>query len=111
MEEHTGQDLCKTCGMCCDGTIFKNMRVKKHELHLFTRKDTLTLPQPCEHLMECNGCKIYENRPKICHVYKCNLLDGFEANEISFDDAKEIITKTKNNPPVEAVSLFKRWEK
>jgi len=94
----TSSNLCLDCGMCCDGTLFENFRIKyPKESHLFSI-DQQYIPQRCEHLDNCNGCKIYEKRPKVCSTYKCPVLRKYEEGDISFQNALEHITSVKNDP-------------
>ena len=93
-------DLCQNCGLCCDGTLFQNFSIKKEEHHLFSPKNidsSGSVPQPCEHFDSCVGCNIYKNRPSICSVYKCSVIDSFEQGNLSFDDSLEHIQFMKNN--------------
>ena len=57
------KDLCGSCGMCCDGTLFPSFRIYAEEMDLFNTMSN-TIPQSCEHFEGCNGCKIYNKREK-----------------------------------------------
>ena len=94
--EKTANDLCQSCGMCCDGTVFPKMNILEKEYHLFKQQQSLQ-SQPCEHLGKCNVCKIYTERPKICQLYECDVLTEFKKNEISFDEAQEKLKNWKKD--------------
>ena len=102
----SSKDLCGSCGMCCDGTLFPYFEIKDDELPLFSQTSSLSpshnplIPQPCEHFESCVGCKIYEKRPQVCNNYKCPVLLKFEAGELSFDDALGHINSVKNENPL-----------
>ena len=77
MLNQTGQDLCKQCGLCCDGTLFNTVPVDPATEHLFTRIN-MNPHGGCEQLLPCGSCKIYEKRPQGCRSFKCGVLKDFE---------------------------------
>lgn len=88
-------ELCLDCGLCCDGTLFRQVTVTPAE------RDTLVtlgigvarksgrdvMPLPCGKL---NGrcCTIYEARPGGCRAFVCALGTKLVKHEVSLDDAK-----------------------
>lgn len=96
-------DLCLDCGLCCNGVLHPGIVIEKSKMHLFKSEKTISsfgvfIKQPCEHLDDCNLCKIYNIRPDTCQEYKCRVLKNVEKNEMSFDDAKTLINNLKKNP-------------
>ncbi|MBA4149014.1 MAG: YkgJ family cysteine cluster protein [Verrucomicrobia bacterium] len=76
------QQLCVTCGLCCNGVIFRDVELRASDD--LARLKTLGLPikktgkkirfaQPCAAL-ECSLCKIYAERPSYCREFECVLL-------------------------------------
>lgn len=60
----------------------------------FVTKETETcflLPCPA---FRGGCCSIYETRPTICQEYRCRLLRRYEAGEVSFEEAQELISRT-----------------
>ncbi len=82
-----GSELCRACGLCCDGTLFDTLRLTDDE----ARDPALALPVlddggrpavrfPCP--AHRGGCTIYAARPSTCQAYRCNLLDRVESDEL-----------------------------
>jgi uncharacterized protein len=97
---NSSKDLCSSCGMCCDGTLFPYFRINNDERELFSTREISgirNVPQPCEHFIGCSGCKIYQNRPNTCSEYKCPVLKGFEGGKLSYETALEYIDSLKND--------------
>lgn len=85
--------LCISCGMCCDGSLFRHG-------HLFDQDDEVRATKlglkwvenegfllPCKFL---NGsCTIWDSeRPKVCEKYFCKPLTRFFKHEITFREAE-----------------------
>lgn len=94
-------DLCLSCGLCCDGTLIGHVQLANEELQAV--KKVLEIEdengngfflQPCQKY--CNGCSIYEQRPRACVNFNCGLLKSFEAKDLSFNAASELIQEVKN---------------
>ena len=97
------QRLCLSCGLCCNGVLFADVRLQPkdnlEELH------RLGLPvrvvggkgrfaQPCTALDGCR-CGIYTDRPQYCRRFECFLLKRALAGEISYESALVLINKTR----------------
>lgn len=90
--------LCLECGLCCDGTLFRQVRLTPEEqvrvgaLKIATGKkrgaDVMWLP--CGKL-EGKCCTVYEARPGGCRRFVCALGRALEANEVSLDDARACV--------------------
>ena len=94
--ENLEQDLCTSCGLCCDGTIFPYMNIREDEVHLFNQLH-VHVDQRCQHLSSCNSCKIYKKRPYVCKIYKCEVLKAFENTKITFEEAQKLIKVVKSD--------------
>ncbi len=99
--------LCVSCGMCCDGTLFSQALLKAGEpdearrlgMQVFTigsgppetvvgYDDAFRLP--C-HLHDRGWCTIYDDtaRPHVCGAFQCVLLKRLVAGEVDLDRSLE----------------------
>lgn len=87
------QSICKSCGICCDGTIFSDLKIDqtgpspawpKQVADLVS--DDKRLPIPCPAFQK-QQCTIYSTRPKICQKYQCYLLKNYVTGNISYEAA------------------------
>lgn len=74
--------LCRTCGMCCDGTLFEYgglqpgevSRARKIGLRVIDRGTAFE--QPCAAFDAGGvGCTVYEDRPEACRAFRCRLFE------------------------------------
>jgi hypothetical protein len=87
-------DLCRSCGLCCDGTLFGKVRLlpeDKHEpLHLagiiVISDDTGSrFKLACSAHHGC--CQVYASRPSNCRGYQCRLLMRFTKGAVTWAEA------------------------
>ncbi len=86
--------LCVNCGLCCDGTLFRHVKISGQEREELVRLgigvgekrggDVMWLP--CGKL-EGKCCTIYEQRPGGCRAFVCALGKRVAAKELSVADA------------------------
>jgi Fe-S-cluster containining protein len=87
--------LCLSCGLCCDGTMFREVPVTASEVTalgrraLFNRTRT-RMKQPCRAL-EDRCCQVYADRPAKCREFNCLVLQGLLKGEVSEAEAHESI--------------------
>ena len=94
------QQLCQSCGICCDGLLFQTASVDPDgpgsswptELIKTITVDG-NFPLPCQAYQDAK-CSIYSARPAVCQDYECKLLQQFKAGEISLAAAQETVTQT-----------------
>jgi Fe-S-cluster containining protein len=93
--------LCISCGLCCDGTLIGHVQLGNEDLsavkavmEIEDENGNGFFLQPCKKY--CNGCTIYSQRPDPCISFKCGLLNSFEAKELNFDTAAELILEVKH---------------
>ena len=89
------QQICVTCGLCCDGTLFMHATLQPGERgHLpdkieeagRTGEDGDYFLLPCGYFS--GSCTIYElPRADVCSTYRCSLLKLFAGGGISQEDA------------------------
>lgn len=95
------QDLCVSCGFCCDKTLFDVARLYDDEKSFenFTETDVeglegRTFMLPCVYF-DCK-CTIYNQvKPRICSKFKCKLLKKVIAGEIEKPIATKVILEAK----------------
>ncbi len=72
--------LCRSCGLCCDGSLFGRVPLegdevavaRKNRLHVI--QSETAFEQPCSALAD-GGCSIYSERPRSCRAFVCRLHD------------------------------------
>src|SRR5229473_316362 len=86
------EDICLACGLCCNGTIFADVKLQAgDDTSRFrslgvglrqvgcesglsqSRLRPASVPQPCAAFDGCR-CQIYAERPKYCRQFECLLL-------------------------------------
>jgi Fe-S-cluster containining protein len=92
--------LCQVCALCCNGTIFADVRFTPaeagvlRELSLVPRParqpGRWQLPQPCPAL--CGKlCRVYGDRPAHCREFVCLLLARAQRGEVTLTHAHRVI--------------------
>ena len=101
-----GQNLCLSCGLCCDGTIFAHGPVSAAEpVEVFRAagiritpdrggEGRYELPLPCLRF-ENGRCQTYGCRPAICSSYRCRLLRRVEAGNMALQEARGIVQSAR----------------
>lgn len=93
-------NICLACGLCCDGTLIGFVQLNREETPAL--KKIMDIEEadgngfflhPCKKY--CDGCTIYNDRPKQCGIFKCGLLNSVEKEELAFDLAVESVNSVK----------------
>jgi Fe-S-cluster containining protein len=93
--------LCLRCGLCCDGTLFTHVPLRRTEvaplralgLPVKEREDgTPVLPQRCAAL-DGSRCTAYTERPEGCRRYHCHLFSALAEGEVSLDEALAVVDR------------------
>lgn len=96
--------ICVGCGLCCDGTMYSTVDIAGEDrtdvltqagITLSTRENTQLFRQPCA-AFNSGCCSVYDNRPRVCRRYRCHLLRRHEAGEVSYIEARTLISRTIN---------------
>ncbi len=100
------QEICISCGFCCDGTLHASAVLNPGE------KESGTLPvkidrnyfrteageffhHPCPYFQ--GKCSIYnKKKPNVCSAYRCKLLNNFSRGRISKEEALKIVSDAKS---------------
>lgn len=90
-------ELCVSCGMCCDGTLFNKANVgdeadrkaaEELGLSVFELDGKPFFKMPCLHFSNC--CSVYgKERPQVCGTFFCNPVRKYKRGEQTFDDASQ----------------------
>jgi Fe-S-cluster containining protein len=102
------QQLCLSCGLCCNGVIFSDVRLKASDdptrlralglplsgQTLGSKKAVRKFDQPCAAL-EGPRCRIYADRPNHCRHFECLLLKSAKAGRMQPLAALKIIREAQ----------------
>lgn len=92
-------DLCLSCGMCCDNTMFGRVIVEEDEartirplgIEVIEYDDgELSFNQPCPRLCD-KKCQVYKARPWTCESYVCETIKQLRASSIDAAGAQHRI--------------------
>src|SRR5205823_2593878 len=98
----SGQSLCMSCGLCCDGTLLGSVRLAPEEDAAALEESGITtvmdkgqhsfkLPCACyTHSL----CTIYASRPLACRKFQCGLSQQYERHELSYAEALHTVQTT-----------------
>jgi len=99
------ENLCIACGLCCSGHLFTHANVGDDEI---PAAESLELPLdkfkesgnrhfylPCPRFT--GKCSVYDDprKPRICTIYKCDLLKALEAQKVTLEQALIEVQETK----------------
>ena len=99
----SGEQLCRACGLCCDGTLFDLVKLepgddagKLKALGLPVsisrgKQPVARFPQPCVALCEDRTCRQYAERPWQCRTFECQLFKDAKAGRITFAAALPLV--------------------
>jgi len=105
----TAGEPCLTCGLCCNGVLFRDVELQMSDdrerlvslglplKELSRRQPERTkglkskIPQPCAALCAGNLCRIYEERPSRCREFECALLKRVHQDELELPAALRTI--------------------
>jgi hypothetical protein len=95
------QALCRSCGFCCDGTLFSSVTVCASDdidslanagIRIVPHDAERVFSQPC---VAHNGrsCKVYGARPSNCHEFRCKLLRDLESGAVDWSLALKRVSQ------------------
>lgn len=96
-------ELCPACGMCCDGTLFGDVRLGPADraqpfaaqgLGLRRVRGGLALPQPCAGF-DGRWCRVYAERPEHCRNFECRLVQRVKAGAVTTAAALRAISEVR----------------
>src|SRR5436190_24093198 len=93
----TGEKLCASCGLCCNGVIFADVQLQRgddaaqlRKLGLLKANNAKKFPQPCTMHDGCR-CSIYKDRPRYCREFECLLFQNVKEGRVSEPEANRVI--------------------
>lgn len=105
--ESAEEDLCRACGLCCDGTLFDLVKLEAVDdarklkalgLPVTTSRGKTPLarfPQPCAALCRDLSCRIYADRPRQCRIFECRTLKDAKAGTLAFPAALRLVKQAR----------------
>lgn len=99
-----GNELCSSCGLCCNGSLFSYFRLRDDETGLAERLG-LAVSQSsrtggkvvalacAKHDGSC--CTVHELRPHGCRAFECDLLIRLQRDEIGWGKAVRIASDAR----------------
>ncbi len=103
----SGEQLCRACGLCCDGTLFDLVKLEPGDdagklkalgLPVSTSRGqqlVTRFPQPCSALCEDRTCRLYADRPWQCRTFECQLFKDAKAGRITFAAALPLVKNAR----------------
>ncbi len=101
------ESLCLHCGMCCDGTLFRDVELQPGDDVAKLRALGLPIPvprsefgvpsfkQPCSALCADLRCRVYADRPLRCRDFECALFQAVAAGTLAAPVALKTIRQTR----------------
>lgn len=108
-------ELCLSCGVCCDGTLFSSAPLAPGEAARLGERvsvlDAGTMDFPCRAL-DGARCTIYDERPHICRDFNCLVLAELAAGQITEAEARGFIDEvlTRRRALAEAMGMADELE-
>jgi hypothetical protein len=96
-------DLCVGCGLCCDGTLFKNGEVvaedqyeplEPYVVDMFVEGEKSFFRQPCPYF-DGTCCINYEGRFTVCRTFQCELLKSCRSGQTDWTQAKAVVVEAQ----------------
>jgi uncharacterized protein len=101
---NTISNICVSCGMCCDGTLFNKGTIKGEEdrktveklgMEIIEGNNLVSFKQPC--ICFDKVCTIYgQTRPAVCSTFLCDPIKKYENGEQSLENAFKQINSALN---------------
>jgi uncharacterized protein len=99
MMEDAASELCTSCALCCDGTLFGSVKIDADErprlrLPIVEAESGYVLAQPCVALRGAR-CSAYEERPRSCARYECELRKRVVAGAVTAVEARAKVERIR----------------
>ncbi|MDQ8204896.1 YkgJ family cysteine cluster protein [Pelagicoccus sp. SDUM812003] len=101
------ETLCLSCGLCCDGSLFDNVRLgpnddaadlKRRGLPVRrsrAKKPVTYFRQPCRALGADCACGVYQNRPRQCRSFECQVFKEVAAGRVEIESALRTVKQAR----------------
>jgi Fe-S-cluster containining protein len=92
--------LCLACGLCCDGTLFKDVELQAGDdaaqvVALGLPVKGGKFPQPCPALGADKCCRVYADRPARCRQFECTVFLELKHGAEDLAGALRIVAQTR----------------
>ncbi len=92
--------LCVSCGLCCDGSIFgfvalsndEPERLEKLPVQIDRLGDRSSLRLPC-HALKNRCCSVYAERPSGCRTFVCKLGEHLTHGNLTSGECSEVVAE------------------
>jgi hypothetical protein len=93
--QQSPSDLCRSCGLCCDGTLFGKVRLQPEDVQeplrlagiIVISDDTESRFKLACAAHQHGCCQVYASRPSNCRGYQCRLLVRFTKGAVTWAEA------------------------
>ncbi len=104
---NSSEKLCLACGLCCDGTLFDNVRLVRgdntkqlKQLGLPVEVSRAQKPitffrQTCAALCADRTCRVYADRPAQCRSFECGVFKDAQGGRITFASALRLVKQAR----------------
>jgi len=99
------ETLCLSCGLCCDGTLFRDVELQPGDDTAKLRAHGLPIPfaaprgsrfsQPCAALCADLKCRVYADRPARCQQFECAVFKAVASGAVELPAALKTIRQTR----------------
>lgn len=101
------EQLCRSCGLCCDGTLFDLVKLEPSDDAGKVRRLGLPVtvsrgkapvarfPQPCAALCADRTCRLYADRPWQCRVFECGVFKDAKAGRTTLPAALRVVQQAR----------------
>lgn len=108
--------LCTQCALCCDGGLFRAVKIHPAEREALQRLG-LTIEdapepyfrQPCAKLID-RACSVYTARPRTCRNFSCALLRQVRDGKVTPDEAGRIVAIARSLRDKVDVGVAEDWQ-
>lgn len=101
------EELCRACGLCCDGTLFDGVKLEATDdaaklkalgLDVTVSRGKAAVarfPQPCGALCADRSCRLYAFRPWQCRVFECRVFKEAKAGRLTYPAALRVVGRAR----------------
>jgi hypothetical protein len=97
--------LCPSCGLCCNGVLFRDVeletgdnatRLRTLGLALARKGRKTFFQQPCA-CFDGQWCREYSERPARCRRFECGVLKRFQTGQLTEQAALTLISRARKH--------------
>lgn len=94
-------ELCRHCGLCCDGNLFSHVALAPSEVDAARRNGLAVVAlvegapairQGCPAL-KTRQCTVYAERPEGCRRFECRLFGALSRKEVPLPEALAVVAR------------------